>query len=76
MPERPPQPWEENAISQAAAETAAGVVVKRHKLASYEGEPAMDALCWSMGEGIDYGQALREFGQALLTTCDKGSRPV
>lgn len=55
-----------HAISQAAAETAAGIVVERHNLAAYEGEPALEALCWAMGEGIDYGQAMREFGHALL----------
>lgn len=63
-----PAPWEAQAVSQAAAETAAGVVVERHDLAEYEGEPPLEALCWAMGERIDYGQALREFGYALLET--------
>lgn len=68
MTKRAPAPWEAQAVSQAAAETAAGVVVERHDLSEYEGEAPLEALSWAMGERIDYGQALREFGYALIQT--------
>lgn len=51
---------------QTLAQNAAAAVIEKHQLSREDGEPALSAFGWNLGESITYEQGLVEIVRAAL----------